>query len=378
MDLHLKLEELVKLGCPSKTVSSILAHESRRRCESPSPTRSPPLRDATPSFRSECSLAARYDFATSACTPWCPPAAHQTPSLARTLTPLRGRTRCRGRSLRPCTPLVVSPATADVSSCFPDSDDAITLVPSLHCRSRSGSRNHTRGGTIVLSHAPGVKRTPPTSPSGNLVFLPFPPSTPTPPPPQTQPYACSDSSLPHSSPKRQLQTQDTCEEGISSMTSSSSYRSPSPSPNLSPAEPASPTPLMPPGPDTDKESDSPTHHVHYHNIVNRYLYLFFQVTYLDAKFSFSYSYCFYTGSGPGGVLGHSDFIPRSLSTSSVEEFLSNPYSSNPLFATLRLQREVRETASDDELQRRRRRSPTPTGPVMRFLPHTPTPTNLLF
>ena len=36
-----------------------------------------------------------------------------------------------------------------------------------------------------------------------------------------------------------------------------------------------------------------------------------QVTYLDADPP-SHSYCFYTGSGPRGVLERSDFIPRSL------------------------------------------------------------------
>ena len=50
-----------------------------------------------------------------------------------------------------------------------DSDDAITLVPSLR-RSSSGcsSRNYIRGGTIVPSHPPGVKRTPPTSPFDSI------------------------------------------------------------------------------------------------------------------------------------------------------------------------------------------------------------------
>jgi hypothetical protein len=236
-DLRRKLEGLVELGCPSKTVSDILAQESRRRCESPSPTLSPPLLEATPTFKSEAFPAGRYDFAESSRTPWRPPAVHQTLSPARTLTPLHARTRTRGRSLRLCTSPMTPPTTAaaEVSSFFPesDSDDPITPVPSLPSCSgpRSGSRNHTRGGTIVLSHAPGVKRTPPTSPSAGpalsaLPFLPLSAST-TSALPQPQPHACFDSSTP-------------------SITSSSLSRSPSTSPSLSPAEPVSPTRVMPP------------------------------------------------------------------------------------------------------------------------------------
>ena len=265
-DLRRKLEELVELGCPSKTVSDILAQESRRRCESPSPARNHPLREATPSFRSEAFPAGRYDFAASSRTPWCPPAVtvQQTLSPARTHTPLHARARRRGRPFKLClSPVAAVSATtatqpAEVSSFFPssDSDDPITLVPSLpRCgRPCSGSRNHTRGGTIVLSDAPGVKRTPPTSPlagpaPSTLLFPPLPASTPV--LPQPQPHACSDSSTPSSA-------------------SSPWPRSPSTSPSLSPAEPASPTRLMPPVPDTDKESDSPIHHLDYYNFVNRY------------------------------------------------------------------------------------------------------------
>ena len=252
-DLQRMLEEVVELGCPSKTVSGILARESRRRCKSPSPTRCPPLREATTSFKSERFPAGRYDFAASSRTPWRPPAVHQTLSPTRAPSPLRAQTRCRGRSFRLCASPVVPPTTtaadSEVSSFFPDSDsdDPITPVPSLSSCGGSchGSRNHTRGGTIVLSHAPGVKRTPPTSPIAGpaaLSALPFLQlSTSTSSLPQPQPQACSDSSTP-------------------SITSSSLSRSPSTSPSLSSAEPVSPTRLVPPAPDSDKESDSPIHH----------------------------------------------------------------------------------------------------------------------
>jgi hypothetical protein len=266
-DLRRKLEELVELGCPSKTVSGILAQESRRRCESPSPAQSPPLRETTPSIKSEGFPAGRYDFAASSRTPWRPPAVHQTLSPARTLTPLHARTRCRSRSFRLRASPVVSRTTtaAEVPSFFPDSDsdDPVTQVPSLpSCSgSGSGSRKHTRGGTIMLSHAPGVKRTPPTSPFAGpalsaLPFLSLSASTSALPDPQ--PHACFDSSTP-------------------SITSSSLSRSPSTSPSLSPAEPVTPTWLqvMRPVPDTDKERDSPIHHFDYHNIINRYGIPFF-------------------------------------------------------------------------------------------------------
>ena len=246
-DLRHKLVELVELGCPSKMVSGILAEESRRRCESPSPSLSPPLRESTPSFKSEGFPADRYDFAASSRTPWLPPVVHQTLSPARTLTPLHVQTRSRGRSFRLCASPVVSltTAAAEVSSFFPDSDsdDPITPVPSLtSCGGTfSGSRNHTRGGTIVLSHAPGVKRTPPTSPVA-LTFLPLSASAST--LSRPQPHGCSD---PDSSTP-------------SIMNSSSLSSSPSTSPCLSPAEPVSPPRLMPPVPDADKDSDSPIHH----------------------------------------------------------------------------------------------------------------------
>ena len=262
-DLRRNLEKLVELGCPSKTVSGIQvpAQESRRLCESPSLALSPPLREATPGFKSEEFPAGRYDFTASSRTPWRPPAVHQALPPARTLTPLHARYRCRGRSSRLRASPVVPPATAvtEVASFFPnsDSDDPITLVPSLPSCSRScsGSRNHTRGGTIVLSHAPGVKRTPPTSQFAGpalSAFPFFPLSAPTPALPQPQRHANFDSSTPP-------------------ITSSSLTRSRSTSPSLSPAEPVSPTRrLMPPVSDTDKESDLSIHHFDYHNIVNRY------------------------------------------------------------------------------------------------------------
>lgn len=98
----------------------------------------------------------------------------------------------------------------------------------------------------------------------------------------------------------------------------------------------------------------------------------------------SHSYCFYTGSGSDGVPEHSDFIPRSYSASSVEEFLSagqspplsgSPYRSSSPFATPRAYGRTPAATSDDELQRSG--SATPTGPTLRRLPHTP-PTRLLF
>ena len=94
--------------------------------------------------------------------------------------------------------------------CNRDSDHAITLVPSLRRRSSSGSgsRNHTRGGTIELSHTPCVKRTPPTS-LFNLnspAPLPLPMSGPTSARPQAQPMVRFNSFPPHSSPKQQSQT----------------------------------------------------------------------------------------------------------------------------------------------------------------------------
>jgi hypothetical protein len=396
-DLRRKLEQVVKHAPPSETIGGILAQHSRRRWESPSPTPSPPLRDATPSFRSEGSLAARYDFAASLRTPWRTPVVPKTPSHARTNTYPSARPNSVQWPHSPRGPCG-SPRDSAERSYFPDldldcdhdSDDAITLVPSLRRRSSSGSgsRNHTRGGTIELSHAPGVKRTPPTSPFNSPAPLPLPLSAPTPAHPQVQPMVRFNSFPPHSSPKRQLQTQSqtpdsSYEEGTPSITSSSSSRSPSPSPSLSPAEPVSPTRLLPPGLDMDEKNDSPIHHLDYNNFVNRCVYIFNWTIYLVIN-SFFHSYCFYTGPGPDGMLEHPDVLPRSLSASSVEEFLSTshspplcgtPYSSNSPFATPRAHGRARGIASDDELQRSG--SATPTGPSLRRIPQTP-PTPLLF
>ena len=394
-DLRRKLEQVVEHGRPSETVGGILAQHSRRRWESPTPTPSPPRRDATPSFRSESSLAARYDFAASLHTPWRAPVVSKMPSHVRTNTYPSGRPNSVQWPHSPRGPCGSPRDSAELSYFDPDfdydrdSDDAITLVPSLRRRSSSGasSRNHTRGGTIELSHAPGVRRTPPTSPFNSTTPLPLPLSAPTSSPPQAQPMVRFNSFPPHSSPKRQLQTQtqtpDSYEEGTPSITSSSSSRSPSPSPSLSPAEPVSPTQLLPPGLDMDEKNDSSIHHLDYNNFVNRCVYPFTWVIYLDIN-SFFHSYCFFTGSGPDEMLDRPDFIPRSLSASSVEEFLSTshspplcgtPYSSNSPFATPRAHGRAHGIASDDELQRSG--SATPTGPSLRRIPQTP-PTPLLF
>jgi hypothetical protein len=395
-DLRRKLEQVVEHGRPSETIGGILAQHSRRRWESPSPTPSPPVRDATPSFRSESSLASRYDFAASFRTPWRAPVVSKTPSHTRTSTYPSAQPNSiqwphspRGRCGSPRASAELSYFPDSDFDCDRDSDDAITLVPSLRRRrdSGSGSRNHTRGGTIELSHAPGVRRTPPTSPFNGPVSLPLPLAAPTSTHPQAQPMVRFNSFPPHSSPKRQLQTQtqtpDSYEEGTPSITSSSSSRSPSPSPSLSPAEPVSPTRLLPPGLDMDEKTDSSIHHLDYNNFVNRCVYLFNWAIYLDIN-SFFHSYCFYTGSGPDGMLEQPDFIPRSLSASSVEEFLSTshspplcgtPYSSNSPFATPRAHGRAHGIASDDELQRSG--SATPTGPSLRRIPQTP-PTPLLF
>ena len=164
--------------------------------------------------------------------------------------------------------------------CDHDSDDAITLVPSLR-RSNSGcvSRNHIRGGTIELSHAPAVKRTPPTSPFGSPALPTVPLSTPTPPADSQAPaYPRFNSFPPHSSSKHQHLSQDwisgASEESTPSITNSSSS-SPSRSPSLSPAEPLSPTRLIPPGVDVDGKSGSPIHNVDYLNLVNRYVCLYY-------------------------------------------------------------------------------------------------------
>ena len=395
-DLRRKLEQVVEHGPPSETIGGILAQHSRRRWGSPSPTPSPPVRDTTPSFRSESSLAARYDFAASLRTPWRAPVVSAKPSHARTNTYPSARLNSVQWPHSPRGPYGSPRDNAEVSyfpdpdlDCDHDSDDAITLVPSLRRRSSSGSgsRNHTRGGAIELSHAPGVKRTPPTSPFNSPAPLPLPLSAPTSAHPQAQPMVRFNSFPPHSSPKRQLQTQtqtpDSYEEGTPSITSSSSSRSPSPSPSLSPAEPVLPTRLLPPGLDMDEKNDSPIHQLDYSNFVNRYVHLYYWTIYLDTN-SFFHSYCFYTGSGSDGMLEHPDFIPRSLSASSVEEFLSTshspplcgtPYSSNSPFATPRAHGRAHGIASDDELQRSG--SATPTGPSLRRIPQTP-PTPLLF
>src|SRR6266851_9531764 len=180
-DLLRQLEQVVKPDRPSETVGGISAQHSRRRLESPSPTPSPPRRDPTLGFKSEGSLAARYDFATSLRTPWRTPSVSKVPSHSRTNTYPSSRPNS--------VPLPQSPRVAcgsprdktEVSLLFPDhdpdrdhdSDDAITLVPSLR-RSNSGcgSRNHIRGGTIELSHGPALKRTcmPPTSPFDSAVL----------------------------------------------------------------------------------------------------------------------------------------------------------------------------------------------------------------
>ncbi len=137
-DLLRQLEQVVKPDRPSETVGGISAQHSRRRLESPSPTPSPPRRDPTLGFKSEGSLAARYDFATSLRTPWRTPSVSKVPSHSRTNTYPSSRPNS--------VPLPQSPRVAcgsprdktEVSLLFPDhdpdrdhdSDDAITLVPS--------------------------------------------------------------------------------------------------------------------------------------------------------------------------------------------------------------------------------------------------------
>lgn len=281
-DLRRQLEQVVKLGRPSETIGGILAQHSRRRWGSPSPTPSPPPpRDATPSFRSEGSLAARYDFAASLRTPWRTPAGPKMPSHSRTNTYPSARPNSVPWPHSP-RPACGSPRDkAEITSYFPDhdsdrdrdSDDVITLVPSLRRGgSGFGSRNHTRGGTIELSDAPGVKRTPPTSPFESPVLRTVPLSAPTSARPQVPSYPRFNSFPPHSSSKQQLPTQDwvsgASEESTPSITNSSSS-SPSRSPSLSPAEPSSPTRLMCHLVDEVGESDSPLHQFDYLNLVNR-------------------------------------------------------------------------------------------------------------
>ena len=263
-DLRRRLEGLVELGCTSKTVGVVLAQESRRRCGSPSSAPSPPLRETTPRFKSETFPAGRYNVASPSHTP-CPPAVHQTAlSPERTLTSLRTQTQSCGRSFRHCASPVVTPSAlaAEVSSVFTDSsDDPITPVPFLpSCDSTySSSRNHTRGGTITFSHAPGVKRTPPTSPSAGIAHsaLPLLPlSAPTSVLPQPQLHACFD-----------LSTQ--------SITRSSLSHPPSSSLSLSPTEASRSVITLAAVPDKEKESDSIIHHSDYDNVVNRYSIPFF-------------------------------------------------------------------------------------------------------
>ena len=176
-DLQHKLEQVVKLGCQSKKISGILAQESRRRWESPSPTPSPPPRNGTPSLKPEGVLSARYGVSASSHSSRCPPATHQTSSHARrnTYPSARVNSAQRPQSLplpAPCG----SPRDRAGDSYFPgleldcdrDPEDTITLVPTLRRRNStdSGSRNHTRGGCIDFLGAPGVKFTSPTSTSG--------------------------------------------------------------------------------------------------------------------------------------------------------------------------------------------------------------------
>ena len=175
-DLRRKLGQLVKRGTPSDTTSRLLARESRRSWEPPLPR---------PSFRSEGSLAARYDIAASLRTPLRPPTAHETPSHVRTSSPPSARPNSapslHSQALHPpCgSP---SPDTDDISSLFPvcDTDgvahpDDENTVPSLlfHRISGPGARHHTRGGCIDPSDAPSVKRSPPTSPFRSPVSLTF-------------------------------------------------------------------------------------------------------------------------------------------------------------------------------------------------------------
>jgi hypothetical protein len=283
--LRHKLEEVVKLGRPSDTIGSLLAQHSRRRWGSPSRTPTPPSREPTPSFKSEASLAARYDFAASLRTPWRAPAASAAPS-----TPLHTRTNTYPSALPNSVAWPQSSATrascgsprdaADRAFFFPerdsDSDDAISSTPPVRrSRSGSGSRNHTRGGAFELSEAPGVKRTPPASPFGSpeisFAELPTPPlSRPRP----QSPGRCH-SFPPHSSPRQQQhQTQSwvtgVSEESTPSITSSSSSRSSSPTPSSSPAEPVMVTRMV--AVDIDERCDSPVHHLgNYHILLNRYV-----------------------------------------------------------------------------------------------------------
>jgi len=178
-DLRHQLEQAFKPGRSSETVCGILAQHSRRRWGSPNATPSLPRRDPTPSSKSMGSLAARYDFATSLRSPWRAPSVSKAPSHLRANTyppsrpnsvpwPQSSRVACGSPRDKPEISLLFPDHDPDGDH---DSDDAITLVPSLR-RSSSGcgSRKHIRGGTIELSHGPAVKRTPPTSPFGSPAF----------------------------------------------------------------------------------------------------------------------------------------------------------------------------------------------------------------
>ena len=158
-DLRHNLEQAVELGCPSETIGGILAQELRRRWETIYPTSSPLPRDRPPSFKSDKSLEARYDFAASSRTPWRPLAAHQTPSHARTET-------------NPSTPRNSVPPPDHDPDGDRNPDNEYMTVPSPRRRRKSGARNHARGGSINILDAPYMKRTPPTS----LFGSPVPPS----------------------------------------------------------------------------------------------------------------------------------------------------------------------------------------------------------
>ncbi|KAI9433905.1 putative phosphatase regulatory subunit-domain-containing protein [Lactarius indigo] len=328
--LRHKLEEVVKLGRPSDTIGGILAQHSRRRWGSPSRTPTPPSRDATPSFKSEGSLAARYDFATSLRTPWRAPAAPSTPSHAADKHLSLCATELSALATVIQHPRLLRFTTRYLLMAHFSSTSVIRIrmmrsqrTPSLRRHSGSGSRNHTRGGAFELSNAPGVKRTPPTSPFGSPE-LPFATLSTAPlsrPQPPSSPARCH-SFPPHSSPRQHHQAQGWVmggsEESTPSITSSSSSRSSSPTPR-----------------DADEKCDSPLHHLgNYHTLLNRF--------------------CFFTGTAPDGTMEHSDTIPRSLSASSVEEFLSvgqspplggSPYRSSSPFATPRAHGRVSSTAS---------------------------------
>ena len=282
--LRHKLEEVVKLGRPSDTIGGLLAQHSRQRWGSPSRTPTPPSREPTPSFKSEASLSARYDFAASLRTPWRAPAAPSKPSHTRTNT--------YPSALPNSVPWPQSSAksascgsprdNSDRAFFFPerdsDSDDVISSTPSVR-RSRSGSvgsRNHTRGGAFDFSEAPGVKRTPPTSPFGSpevsFAELSTPPALSR---PRPQSPARCHSFPPHPSPKQQQHQAQSwvmgdSEDSTPSITSSSSSRSSSPTPSSSPTEPVMATRMA--EMDADEKCDSPVHHLgNYHILLNRYV-----------------------------------------------------------------------------------------------------------